>query len=81
MIIYSKHFVQQVELRSISLINVNEALSSPDNTVMEAGLTVYQKIIIENNKLYLLRIFVNEHKQPPLVVTAYKTSKIDKYSP
>lgn len=81
MIVYSKHFLQQIELRTISLTNVDVTLNNPDDIAMEDGLTVYQKIITENNKRYLLRIFVNEHKQPPLVVTAYKTSKIDKYSP
>ena len=79
MIAYSKHFIRQIKVRNISLASVNEAVSDPDNTVVEDGLTVYQKITTENNKLYLLRIFVNEHKQPPLAVTAYKTSKIDKY--
>ncbi|MDQ2752568.1 MAG: DUF4258 domain-containing protein [Bacteroidota bacterium] len=74
-----KTFLQQIELRCISLTNVDITLSNPDNTVIEDGLMIYQKIIAESNKLYLLRIFVNIYKRPPLVVTAYKTSKIEKY--
>ncbi len=79
MLNYSNHFLEQMQLRSLSIKNVEDALQSPDSIVIEDDLTVYQKMIIESNKPYLLRIFVNEHKQPPVAVTVYKTSKIDKY--
>lgn len=59
---------------------VEEALNHPDGITSEDGLTVYQKRIIVDNKLYWLRIFVNEIKDPPVAVTAYKTSKFDKYN-
>ncbi len=42
----------------------------------QEGVTVYQNTIIENNKIYLIRVFVNQHKTPALIITAYKTSKI-----
>ena len=45
----------------------------------QEGVTVYQNTILENNKTYLIRVFVNQHKTPPLIITAYKTSKIQKY--
>jgi hypothetical protein len=32
-----------------------------------------------STKQYLLRVMVNESIQPPVVVTAYRTSKISKY--
>jgi hypothetical protein len=38
-----------------------------------------QKLIKEGNLKYLYRVFVNICKQPDLVITAYKTSKIEKY--
>ena len=37
------------------------------------------KWMTEGDKLYILRIFVNEEKEPPLAVTTYKTSKLKKY--
>lgn len=46
---------------------------------VEEGVTVYQNMILENNKTYLIRVFVNQSKTPPLVITAYKTSKLKKY--
>ena len=33
----------------------------------------------EDGKMYLLRIVVAEDEQPPVIITAYRTSKIEKY--
>ena len=33
----------------------------------------------EDGKLYLLRVVVAGDEEPPLVITAYRTSKIEKY--
>lgn len=59
--------------------SIEDALTTPLNIIQEDGLRVYQKLYHENKKPYLLRIFVNEKNKPPLVVTAYRTSKINKY--
>ena len=40
---------------------------------------VYQKLVKEGDKHYLYRVFVNNFKRPPVVITAYKTSKTEKY--
>ena len=53
--------------------DVMDALNNSQNTATEDGLTVYQKLMLINNKQYLLRIFVNEIKQPPVAVTGYTT--------
>ena len=79
MFIYSKHLLQQIQLRNIALVQIEEVLQNPDHVIIEDSLTVFQKLFYSNNKTYLLRIFVNEEKKPPVVVTAYKTSKINKY--
>ncbi len=76
---FSKHFLQQMQLRKISMAEIEDGLNHPQQKVSEDQLTVYQKVIRENNKSFLLRIFVNELKQPPMAVTVYKTTKIDKY--
>lgn len=47
--------------------------------IIEDELMIHQKVIISNNRSYLIRVFVNDKKQPPVAVTVYKTSKIDKY--
>ncbi len=68
-----------MQLRKISMAEIEDGLNHPQQKVSEDQLTVYQKVIRENNKSFLLRIFVNELKQPPMAVTVYKTTKIDKY--
>lgn len=78
-IAYSNHFLEQIKIRNIAVQDVEETFRNPDNIVVEDNLEIYQKVIVENNKKYLLRIFVNAVKEPPLAVTAYKTSKLTKY--
>ncbi|MBK7873946.1 MAG: DUF4258 domain-containing protein [Saprospiraceae bacterium] len=54
-------------------------VENPDQIVEEDGLQVYQSILKSGEKNYLLRCFVNTDKVPPVVITVYKTSKINKY--
>ena len=77
--IFSLHFIEQMQLRNISLEAVEDVLNNPQHITTEDDLTVYQKLVYINSKQYLLRIFVNERKQPPVVVTGYQTSKVNKY--
>ena len=77
---FSQHFKEQMQIRNIDMSDVIDALNNPQQTIKEDELTVYQKLVYKNTKQYLLRIFVNEIKQPPVVVTGYITSKINKYN-
>jgi hypothetical protein len=79
MYIFSEHFIEQMQLRNISLEEAEDVLNNPQQITTEDNLQVYQKIVYINSKQYLLRIFVNERKQPPVVVTGYRTSKVNKY--
>lgn len=77
---YSQHALEQIKLRELSKSVVDDVLSEPSTMVRQDDMvTVYQKLVIEGDKLYLYRVFVNYVKTPPLVITAYKTSKTDKY--
>lgn len=76
----SKHANDQILLRGIERELVFEVLKNPDNIIeKESCKYIFQKIITEGGKKYLYRIFVNVCKEPLLVITAYKTSKIEKY--
>jgi hypothetical protein len=68
-----------MELRNINRSEIENALNNPQQKTFEDNLSIYQKIIEKNSRSYLLRVFVNELKNPPVVVTVYKTSKINKY--
>ncbi len=77
---YSKHFLNQIKFRNIAIEEAEDILKNPDQINIEDGLKVYQRIFNNKQTRYMLRIFVNDEKQPAVVVTAYKTTKINKYS-
>ncbi|MCK9412256.1 MAG: DUF4258 domain-containing protein [Prolixibacteraceae bacterium] len=77
---FSNHALEQIETRSLSVQVIEEILLSEEKLIIKVGnIDIYQKIIVEVDKPYLYRVFVNNSKEPFLVVTAYKTSKIEKY--
>lgn len=76
---FSMHALNQMQLRGISAERVVQILRKPQQTVRTSDLLVFQSVVVEDGKNYLIRIFVNLRKQPPLVVTVYKTSNIQKY--
>lgn len=68
-----------MQLRQISKGAVEKILKHPQQVVKENGNKVYQSIVVSGGKNYLIRIFVNAHKNPNAIITVYKTSKIKKY--
>lgn len=77
---FSKHVLERMESRDISREFVIIVLKSPDFIVDdEPCMKVYQKKFVEDENPYLIRVFLNDCKSPPLVITTYKTSKVDKY--
>jgi hypothetical protein len=77
---FSKHSLEQIQLRGLSSDVVDDILYFPDSVLHESDeVHVFQKLVLESDKTYLYRIFVNIGKAPPLVITAYKTSKTVKY--
>jgi len=68
--------------RQISERDVSKVLCAPEQTeTVRPGRTVYQARLPFGDppKVYLLRVVVDVERHPPEVVTAYRTSKIDKY--
>lgn len=43
MFVYSQHFLQQMQLRNISMKDVENTLDNPKQIIIEDSLTVYQK--------------------------------------
>jgi hypothetical protein len=76
----SYHAKEQIKERGLSLSMVLEVVENPDqkfnNDIHE---TVCQSIVTVGDKSYLLRVFVNYSKSPPLIISAYRTRKINKY--
>lgn len=78
-IIFSRHAVEQMGLRGISEEMVLQIINNPGNIITEQDKKIYQAIIFLGEEKYLVRVFVNPSKQPNVVITVYKTSKITKY--
>jgi hypothetical protein len=67
----------------IPMAMVREVIEEPEQRLPEesrAASWVYpSRLRFEDGRLYLLRVVVAEEHSPPVVVTVYRTSKIEKY--
>lgn len=78
--IFSKHALEKIEERGIPMNVVLAVINNIENLITEEEMTVHQAIVnFEGEGEYLVRVFVNTIKQPPLVITVYRTSKLEKY--
>jgi len=77
---FSKHALERLSSRGIPKSLVMEAIESPDSVIQETECKqVYHKIFQEGSSMKMLRVFVNNCKDPSLIITAYITSKVEKY--
>jgi hypothetical protein len=77
---FSRHSLLQMSARGISEEVVLTVIQFPNHIVQQdQSIMVYTKLIEEDEKRYIYRVFVNITKKPQLVITVYKTSKINKY--
>ena len=79
---FSNHAEWEMARRGIPRAAVESVLAGPEQRVPDEshpGRWVYQsRKSFDDGKLYLLRVIVSE-EPPPTVITAYRTSKIEKY--
>jgi hypothetical protein len=75
----SNHALEQMRLRGIQENIVWDILNRPGQVITAEDKTIYQSVVIEAGKQYLVRVIVNNKKVPNMVITVYKTSKIKKY--
>ena len=79
---FSKHAWDQMIRRGINYDDVLSVVSRPDQTIADKddpAIIICQSLIKEDEQMFLLRVFVNKDKQPNVVVTLYRTTKISKY--
>ncbi|MBW1699064.1 MAG: DUF4258 domain-containing protein [Deltaproteobacteria bacterium] len=80
--IFTQHALFEMERRGLSRETVEEVIKNPEQQwSVKEGRTVLQSRVSMgiSVKSYLVRVFVDVDRNPPEVVTAYKTSKIEKY--
>jgi hypothetical protein len=78
----SAHARSQMKERGISEAMVLGIIKSPQQIIEEdEDKKIYQsvKYFEEDQGEYLVRVFVNILRNPNLVITVYRTSKIEKY--
>ena len=81
-IIFSKHAQEQMIKRGINHDTALSVVSQPDKIIVDIedpAIVICQSLIKENEQMFLLRVFVNRKKQPNVIVTRYKTTRISKY--
>jgi hypothetical protein len=77
---YSSHALLEMERRKIDRSITDSVISAPVQKVLEhSDVICYQSKISMDGCPYLVRVMVNESKVPYLIVTVYRTSKIEKY--
>ena len=77
----SRHAQEEMLRRGIPLDFVDDVLENPQQIVSANNdNSAYQsQIDFGGGHIFLLRVIVDESRVPPLVVTVYRTSKIEKY--
>jgi hypothetical protein len=69
--------------RGIPLALVQAVMEHPEQRLVDESNTNrwirQSRFPFGDGKIYLLRVVVDENEQPAAVVTAYRTSKIEKY--
>jgi hypothetical protein len=76
----SKHAVEEMARRQISLEQLESLMNHPDQIVeAHGGLVCYQCLSTKNGKPGLLRAIINDASNPKNIVTIYRTTKIKKY--
>ena len=80
--ILTDHALMQLQRRDITEEDVKNVTASPEQKVdVRKGRCIYQSKLSfgEPARIYLVRVFVDEDREPKEVVTVYRTSKIEKY--
>ena len=80
--IFSKHAEEQLGKRLLGRSIVENVVLKPDQVIQDENdedIAIYQSLVKEDDTMFLYRVFVNVKVQPNVIVTLYRTTKIDKY--
>jgi len=76
----SRHAAAEMERRGLDQAVVHRVLIAPEQReAVRPGRDVLQSRIELDGEIYVVRVFVDVDRSPAEVVTAYRTSKIEKY--
>ena len=78
----TEHALFEMKRRGLSEELVLSVLKNPEqHVVLRPGRDMLQSRVQMDSpaRMYLIRVFVDVDRNPPEVVTAYRTSKVSKY--
>ena len=79
----SRHAEWEMTRRGIPPELVQAVMDQTEQRLVDesgTGRWIYQsRLAFEDGKIYLVRVVVDEDEEPPVIITAYRTSKIEKY--
>jgi hypothetical protein len=78
---FSKHAEAELVLRNIPRALVEEVLQHPQQIVPERPpkMAYQSQLDFGGGRMFLLRVIVDDTIEPAIVVTLYRTKKINKY--
>jgi hypothetical protein len=78
---FSRHAEWELARRQAPRALLESVLETPEQRLPQPdGKVVYQsRVAFEGGRMYLLRAVLSVERNPPVVVTVYRTSKIEKY--
>ena len=80
--VFSNHAEEQLFRRRLNRTIIMQIISYPEQIVVDKDnhdISIYQSIFEENGQRFLFRVFINMAKDPRVIVTLYRTTKIQKY--
>ncbi len=78
--VFSEYAISKLRRRGIEEQTARRIIDAPQQRFeVKPGRELFQSVISESGKNYLVRIFVDVNRVPARVVTGYQTSKIEKY--
>jgi hypothetical protein len=78
--VLTDHAEEEARRRQIPPGWIESTMVRPEQVVPGLnGRKVFQSRIISDGKTYLVRLVVEDWRQPPVIVTVYRTSKVEKY--
>jgi hypothetical protein len=78
--VLTAHAEAEMTRRQIPKEWLDACMASPEQTVEGSGQRkVFQSRFTQDGKTFLLRVIVETWHTPPVVVTVYRTTKLDKY--
>lgn len=79
--VLTDHAKKEAQRRQIPLEWIESTLTQPEQQIATGAnrRKILQSRVVAEGKTYLVRLIIEDWHHPPVVVTVYRTSKIEKY--